>query len=342
MRTSRVVKVIETHTAGMPTRIVAGFPTAIPGATMIEKREYIETSPEMISLRNMLMLEPRGHGGQFGAFLTEPVTPGAVAGVVYFNTVHCLEGMCGHGTIGLATALAETGMIHGDLPLEFNLDTPAGVVRPRVNGRNGVVESVTVRNVPCFAFQRDVHVQVPELGDVRLDVGYGGNFYLYVDAADIDIKVRLENLDELSRKGNLIRKAASEQILVPPAGQLAPLKPISGGIMILDQPVHPEADRKNVLLGGDRFDRSPCGTGTSGYMAILHARGQLAVGKEFVNESILGDVFRGRLVEETRVGQFDAIVPAITGSAYIVALHDFLVDPSDPYPEGFKVKIQPT
>jgi proline racemase len=319
----------------MPTRIVlAGFP-AIPGETMLAKVAHVRASALCNDLGTMVMDEPRGYAGQFGALLTEPVTPGAVAGVIFFTPAGFGGGMCGHGTIGVVTALVEMGAVSGALPLEFVLDTPRGPVAVRANGQDDQVDSVTFRNVPGFLYRGDVTLRVPGLGEIPADICFGGNFYIYVAARDVGVRVRMENLVALRRLGTVLLQAAREQFTIEsPAPWIG--YPAIGAVMIRDAPMHPEAHQKNMLMGSIGFDRSPCGTGTSGWVAALHARGQLALGEEFVHESVIGSLFRGRAVECTRVGPFEAVIPEITGSAYITAFHDFIVDPQDPYRHGFK------
>lgn len=337
MQFCRAIRIVETHTAGMPTRIVlAGFPK-IPGDTMAEKATYLRSSKELQGLAYMLMDEPRGHIGQFGALLTEPTTPGAKAGIVFFAP-EFYAGGCGHGTIGVATALVQMGIVSGSFPIEFKLDTPVGVVDVRANGKDGKLQSISFRNVPGFLYQADAALRVPGVGDIRVDVAYGGNYYVYINAKDVGVRVRLENLTELRRLGSTLIRAAREQIRIESPSPS--IKATIGAVMLRDEPLQPEAHQKNIVMGSVGFDRSPCGTGTSGWMAALHARGKLAVGEEFVHESVIGSLFRGRILEETRVGNLPAIVPEITGSAYITAFHDMVLDPDDPFPSGFRTFAQ--
>ncbi len=333
MKSKKMIRVIETHTEGMPTRIVtAGFPK-IPGATMAEKARFLMESAELGNLATMLLDEPRGHIGQFGAVLTEPTTPGAVAGVVFFAPRY-YHGGCGHGTIGVSTMLVQTGVVSGPFPIEFKLDTPVGPVDVRANGKDGTLESISFRNVPGFLYASDIEFEVPGIGKVKADVAYGGNYYVYVWAEDLGVRVRVENLLELRRMGTTVLNAAREQIHIESPDPKIPGQ--FGAIMIRDEPLHPKANGKNIVMGSVGFDRSPCGTGTSGWVAALHGKGKIKVGDEFVNESVIGSLFRGKVVEETKVGSTTAIIPEITGTAYITAFHDFVLDPNDPFPNGFK------
>ena len=334
MNFSKTIRVVETHTEGMPTRIVvAGFPH-IPGDTMTEKAEYLRSSEKMQGFASMIGNEPRGHSGQFGALLTDPTGPESAFGLVFFAPQFGIGG-CGHATIGAATALVETGIISGDLPLEFKLDTPVGTVDIRVNGKDGVVDSVSFRNVPSFLYDSDVDLDVPGIGVVKADIAFGGNFYAYIWAPDLGVRVRQENLTELRQIGKKAIKAVVDQLEVDGLPPSVPRR--LGAIMLRDEPLHPEANQKNMVMGSMVIDRSPCGTGTSGWMATLHARNKLKIGEEFVHESIIGSLFRGKILEKTKIGSFDAIIPEITGRAYITAFHDFVLDPRDPFPKGFAV-----
>jgi proline racemase len=280
----------------------------------------------------MINNEPRGHNGQFGALLTEPVTPNSACGVVFFSP-NFMPGGCGHGTIGVATALVETGVVSGTFPLEFGLDTPVGTVTVRANGGPDGVESISFRNVPSFLYREGVDLDVPGIGRVKTDIAFGGNFYVYIWAPDLGLRVKKENIDELRRVGSAAVQAVINQISLEDLPPSVPNR--IGAIMLRDEPIHREAEQKNMVMGASVIDRSPCGTGTSGWMAALHAWGKLDVGGEFVHESVIGTLFRGRVLEETTIGDFKAIVPEITGSAYITAFHDFVLDPRDPFPQGF-------
>ena len=332
MRFSRTVRVVETHTAGMPTRIVtSGFPP-IPGATMAERAAFLGNSPELVELAHLLCDEPRGHSGQFGALLTPPVAPGSVTGVVFFSPIYS-PGGCGHATIAIATLLVETGAVAGPLPVEIGIDTPVGTVTARLHGTGEEVERVSFRNVASILFKPDLEVDVPGIGRVRVDVCWGGNLYGFMWAPDLGLRVRAENLPRLQQIGGDVREALIRQV---PLDELPAEVPARiGGVMFRDEPEHPAADMKNVLVGRMGFDRSPCGTGTSGWLAALHARGRLAVGDSFVNESITGGLFRGRVLATASLGAFDAVVPEITGRAFITGFHDFVLDPRDPHRAGF-------
>ncbi|MEU9294706.1 proline racemase family protein [Streptomyces sp. NPDC048266] len=332
MRTRHVYHAVDSHTEGMPTRVITGGVGVVPGATMAEKRlHFVE---HLDHVRTLLMYEPRGHAAMSGAILQPPTRPDADYGVLFIEVSGLLP-MCGHGTIGVATVLVETGMVPVVEPVTtVRLDTPAGLVSADVRVEDGRARSVTLTNVPAFAAGLDLKADVPGYGTVTYDLAYGGNFYAFVPLDSLGLPFDLAHKDELLAAG------------------LAVMEAIEAGP---DRPVHPEdpaiAGVKHVYLaapGSDAvrsrhamaihpgwFDRSPCGTGTSARLAQLHARGLLAPGVDFVNESFIGTEFTGRIVGETEVAGRPAIVPTVTGRAWITGTAQYFLDPEDPFPAGF-------
>src|SRR4051794_31367178 len=322
---------VDSHTEGMPTRVITAGVDPIPGATMLERKLHFMT--HMDDLRLLLMREPRGRAAMSGAILQPPTRADADWGVLFIEVSGCLP-MCGHGTIGVATVLVETGMVQVREPeTVVRLDVPAGLVEARVAVEGGRARAVTLRNVPSFLHARDATVAVDGLGDVAYDMAFGGNFYAIVDAASVGLTVDPARSDELVERGAEVMVA----------------------INAADRPVHPQDERiagcHHVVFhepGRDGaharaatsihpgwLDRSPCGTGTSARMAQLHARGELALGEPFVNESVIGTRFTGRLVAEADVGGRPAVVPEITGRAWITGMGQYLLDADDPFPAGF-------
>ena len=333
MRAARYFAAVDSHTEGMPTRVITGGVGPIPGASMLERKLHFEA--ELDDLRLLLMREPRGHGAMSGAILQPPTRADADWGVLFIEVSGCLP-MCGHGTIGVATVLVETGMVEVSEPeTVVRLDTPAGLVEARVAVEGGRARSVTLRNVPSFLHARDASVDLPGAGSVRYDMAFGGNFYALVPAAEAGLDV----------------DPAQARALIDRGLQMI------AAIDASDRPVHPEDPRidgcRHVVFhapgrdGADAIaataihpgwlDRSPCGTGTSARLAQLHARGELALGDSFVNESVIGTRFTGRIAEETSVGGRPAIVPEITGRAWITAMGQYLLDAEDPFPAGFSL-----
>jgi proline racemase len=333
VRAARYFAAVDSHTEGMPTRVITGGVGTIPGSSMLERKLHFEA--ELDDLRLLLMREPRGHGAMSGAILQPPARDDADWGVLFIEVSGCLP-MCGHGTIGVATVLVETGMVRVSEPeTVVRLDTPAGLVEARVAVAGGRARAVTLRNVPSFLHARDATVDVDGLGGVRYDMAFGGNFYAIVRAADAGVEVDPAHAQQLIDRGAEIMAA----------------------IDAADRPVHPEDPRiagcRHVVFhasgrdGADAraatsihpgwLDRSPCGTGTSARLAQLHARGELTIGDSFVNESVIGTRFTGRVAAETTVAGRPAIVPEITGRAWITGMGQYLLDAEDPFPAGFSL-----
>ncbi len=333
MHSSRLIHAVESHTEGMPTRVVTGGVAPIPGATMSERREWAKT--HLDDLRGFLMREPRGHAAMSGAILQPPTRDDADWGVLYIETTGFLP-MCGHGTMGVCTVLVETGMVAVTEPVTtIRLDTPAGLVTAEVAVADGRATSVTLTNVPAFVLGQDLEVDVPGIGTVAYDMVYGGNFYPNIAAEQLGLELELANKDELIDVGLRIVAAINEQR--PP---VHPADPKIRGIhhaQFLAVGTNGADSRNAVLNVPGYFDRSPCGTGTSAQMAGRHARGLLGLDQPFVNESMLGTRFTGRLVAVTDVGGIPAVVPRITGRAWITGFSQHLLDPGDPFPAGFTV-----
>jgi proline racemase len=332
VRSRRVFHAVDSHTEGMPTRVITGGVGVLPGSTMFERRQwFIDNSDD---LRTLLMYEPRGHASMSGAILQPPTRPDADWGVLYIEVSGCLP-MCGHGTIGVATVLVETGMVEVTEPVTtIRLDTPAGLVVAEVAVEDGAARAVTIKNVPSFSHVLDATVDVPDLGAVRYDLAYGGNFYAMVELDELGLPFDRAEKQRLLDAGLAIMAAINEQDL--------PVHPENPGITGCHhvQLVAPGSDAKRsrhaMAIHPGWFDRSPCGTGTSARMAQLHARGELPLHTDFVNESFIGTTFTGRLVEETVLGDGrTAVVPTITGRAWITGTAQYLIDPEDPFQAGF-------
>jgi len=315
----------------MPTRVVTGGVGVVPGATMLERKLRFEA--EMDDLRLLLMREPRGHAAMSGAILQPPARDDADWGVLFVEVSGCLP-MCGHGTIGVATVLVETGMVTVDEPeTVVRLDTPAGLVRVRVAVENGRAAAVTVRNVPSFLLGQDRTVQVDGIRELTYDMAFGGNFYALLPAEAAGLTVDAAASDELIERGLEIMAAINRADM-----PVHPEDPRIAGCrhVVFHAPGADGADARNATsIEPGWLDRSPCGTGTSARMAALHARGELAIGEDFVNESVIGTRFTGRLVEETTVGGLPAVVPEITGRAWVTGMGQYLLDDGDPFPAGF-------
>ena len=331
MRAGRVFAAIDSHTEGMPTRVITGGGGPIPGATMLERKLHFEE--HMDELRLLLMREPRGHGAMSGAILQPPLRDDADWGVVFIEVSGCLP-MCGHGTIGVATVLVETGMVEVREPeTVVRLDTPAGLVEARVAVEAGRARSVSLRNVPSFLLASGRTVAVNG-GSVSYDMAFGGNFYALLPAADAGLAVDPARAPELIERGLEIMAAIneSERPVHPADGRIAGCRHV---VFTAPGEDGPRSQRSATSIHPGWLDRSPCGTGTSAKLAQLHARGELDVGEEFVNRSVIGTRFGARIVEETEVAGLPAVVPEISGRAWITAMGQYLLDPDDPFPAGF-------
>lgn len=333
MRTERIIHAVDSHTEGMPTRVVTGGVGVFPGATMAERRQWFIENND--GLRTFLMCEPRGHSAMSGTILQPPTRPDADFGVLFIEVSGLLP-MCGHGTIGTATVLVETGMVPVVEPVTtLRLDTPAGLVEAGVAVENGRAKAVTIRNVPSFALALDQSVEVPGLGSVGYDMAFGGNFYAIVELEKLGLPFDRAAKQQLLDAGLAIMEAVDAHN--PPQHPTRP--DISGCHHVYLQAPGSTAQhsRHAMAIHPGWFDRSPCGTGTSARMAQLHARGELALDTDFINESFIGTAFTGRLVEKTGVGGIEAVVPTITGRAWITGTAQYMLDPTDPFPAGFEL-----
>jgi proline racemase len=331
VRAGRVFAAVDSHTEGMPTRVITGGVGPIPGASMLERKLHFEE--HMDDLRLLLMREPRGHGAMSGAILQPPLRDDADWGVVFIEVSGCLP-MCGHGTIGVATVLVETGMVEVSEPETLvRLDTPAGLVEARVAVEGGRARSVSLRNVPSFLLARDRSVGLNG-GSVTYDMAFGGNFYALLRAADAGLEVDPARASELIERGLEVMAAinASERPVHPEDERIAGCRHV---VFTAPGDDGPHSQRSATSIHPGWLDRSPCGTGTSAKLAQLHARGELRVGEEFVNRSVIGTRFGARIVGTTAVGGLPAVVPEISGRAWITGMSQYMLDPEDPFPAGF-------
>jgi proline racemase len=331
------IKTIDAHAAGEPLRLVVDGMPSPEGATMLDKRAWAQK--RLDHLRRSLMLEPRGHADMYGALLTEPVTPGAHAGVLFMHN----EGwstMCGHGVIAVTTVVIQRDLIWPGGP-ELILDSPAGPVHARAVIRTDAdgqrrVSSVAFRNVPSFVFEAGLPVTLSSGRTVPVDIAFGGAFYAIVDAEAAGLAVDQAKLPELRRIGTEVKREVERLRRV-----VHPLDPgLTGiyGTIFTAPPQQPDAHLRNVTIFADaEVDRSPCGTGTAAVMAVLSEMGVLADDAPFVHESIIGTLFTGRIAGRVAIGEHAAIVPVLEGSAWITGEHEFLIDGDDPLKSGFRL-----
>ncbi len=325
---------IDGHTCGNPVRLVAGGGPALAGASMSAKRQDFLARYDWI--RTALMFEPRGHDMMSGSILYPPTRPDCDAAILFIETSGCLP-MCGHGTIGTVTFAIERGLVQPAEEGVLTLDAPAGRVVARYRrDAQGFVEAVRITNVRSYLAVQGLTVDCPTLGPLTLDIAYGGNFYAIVEPQEAFAGLQAITPGDVLRLSPLLRRAVNEAVEV-----VHPEDPTIRGVshvMWTGEPTQEGADARNAVFYGDRaIDRSPCGTGTSARMAQLHATGRLAAGADFVHESIIGSLFRGRVEEETSLGDKPAIVPSIEGWARITGLNTLFVDERDPYAHGFQL-----
>jgi proline racemase len=334
MRFKHIISVIDSHTAGEPTRIIVdGFPQ-VKGSTMAERLEYL--NEQMDWLRKSLMREPRGHRDMFGAILLPPIDPTADVAIIFMDGERYYN-MCGHASIGICAMLVETGRVKV-MPLHtvVRLETPIGIVEGTVTMKlDGKVEEVSLVGVPSFAWVLNKKIEVPGQGEIMVDVGFGGNFFVMVDSAQLGFEsIYPQYMNDLIQLGIAVRTAANEQIPVRHPTK-EKIKTIDF-CMITAPPSGPHADARNiVIIGKDQADRSPCGTGTCARMAVLHRKGQLGLNQIFRHESSIHSVFKGGIVAETFVGDKPAIIPRISCRPFLTGFHQFVIDYDDPFAEGF-------
>lgn len=332
MKFSKLITVVDAHTEGNAERVlISGIPP-IPGDTMLEKGSYVRDHLDY--LRTFLVNEPRGHSNMYAALLTPPTNPNAQYGILYLEPGGYAT-MCGHGTIAICTVLVEMGLVEVCEPhTNIQLDTPAGMVEAKVFVQDGCAKSVTIKNVPSFLYKSDVTVDVPGMGKVKVDISYGGNFYAILPAAEVGLEIHPKHFRKLVDYGTRIWQAVNQQVEIR-----HPLEPRINWVNYTEffgPPQNPQAHVQNaVVVPPSGMDRSPCGTGTCAKMATLYAMGELGLNQEFVHESIIGSLYYGKLIEEVQVGPFRAVLPTVQGSAYVMGIHQLVLDPRDPYPVGF-------
>ncbi len=342
----RMITAVDTHACGEPGRVITGGVLDVPGNTMLEKQVHLATRAD--GLRKMMLREPRGYPALCCNVILPPTRPEAQAGFVVMEQTE-YPPMSGSNTISVATVLIETGIVPAREPVtELVLEAPAGLIPVRAEVRNGKVKRVTFENVPAFAVHLDAKIEVPKLGRVAVDVAYGGMFYVIAEAGPLGLRLTRDEGREIARLGEMIKAASREQL---PA--VHPENPQISGVTIAQltaPPTRPDAAARNavVVSTGDLdwerpdswtgvLDRSPCGTGTCARMAALFSKGKLALNQDFHHEGILGTVFTGRLIRETQVGPYRAVVPTLSGQAWITGFAQYVLDAEDPFPEGFTV-----
>lgn len=341
-----MITAVDAHACGEPGRVIVGGVLDVPGKTMFAKKTHLEAHAD--DLRKLMLREPRGYPAANCNLILPPTNPEADAGFVIMEQVE-YPPMSGTNTICVVTVLLETGIIPTREGIQtLKLDTPAGLIEVEAEVKDSKVIRVTFQNVPAFAAYLDKEIEVPELGRVCVDVAYGGMFYVIADAAQFGLRLTPDEGRDIVRIGEMIKAAAQAQLPVA-----HPENPKISGVTIaqLSAPSpNPGIHRRNAVIVSTgkldwkrpsswtgALDRSPCGTGTCAKMACLHAKDQLGLGEDFVHEGILGTTFTGHLVKETKVGEYRAVVPTISGRAWITGFAQYVLESDDPFPAGFTV-----
>jgi proline racemase len=333
----RVIQTVDSHTEGNSTRVITGGYPIPPGRTLLEKRAWLWRNDD--GLRRMLNFEPRGHGMMCSVLLMPPIAEGADFSVIIMEQDEYVP-MCGHCMIGTAMTVAATGMVPAREPLTaIVIETPAGLVRCEVEVRGGRIGGVSFINVESFLLHRDARLAVEGLGELSVDIAYGGDFYVIVDADPLGIQLAPDN------DGELI--AAARKIISAAGGHLDIRHPERPDINRCYQTLFTSACtstgdlKQTIVCPPGSLDRSPCGTGTSARVAALHARGALALNEAKRFEGVLGTCFVGEAVSaEERAGVL-YVRPKVTGRAWITGFHQFVLDPGDPLPDGFRIGFAP-
>lgn len=324
---------VDAHTCGNPVRVVAGGGPFLKGENMSAKRQHFLREYDWI--RKGLMFEPRGHDMMSGSILFPPADPANDVGVLFIETSGCLP-MCGHGTIGTVTVMIEEGLVTPKEPGKLNLETPAGLVRVSYVQEGKKVKSVKLRNVKSYLAAENISVDCPELGELKVDVSYGGNFYAIVDVQENFTGLENYPVDKLIGWSRILRKRLNES-----HNFVHPEDPTINGLSHIQWtgiPIDENSTARNAVFYGEKaIDRSPCGTGTSARMAQWYSKGKLKLGEDFIHESIIGSRFTGRIEEETDLGGEKAIVPSIEGWAVVTGYNNIIIDDDDPYAHGFQV-----
>ena len=335
MKIRRTFHTIDTHTGGEPTRNVVGGIPVIPGGTMEEKMLYMRENCDWI--RELLTYEPRVNDVMSGTIITEPCREDADVGVLYFEVGDWMP-MCGHDTIGVGTALVEAGMVEVTEPYTYvNLDTPAGLVRLKIQVKDCKAQNVTFINAPAFVLKKDVKVKSRHYGELVMDIAYGGNIYAILPASSVGLSISPRNSSALIEAGNLVKEEVNSQVEI--CHPLIPFENKVTHIEFYEPAAAPSEPVKNaVVIPPGAIDRSPCGTGTSAKLSVLALKGEIKKGEAFVHESIIGSRFTCRYLEDAQVGDYPAVVPEVTGKAWVTGIHTFMLDDDDPFTRGFQLR----
>ncbi|MAM98152.1 MAG: proline racemase [Chloroflexi bacterium] len=326
------IQTIDSHTEGEPLRIIlSGYP-ALKGKTLLEKRTNAHRLHD--ELRKTLIWEPRGHRDMYGAIIVEPDTPDADFGVIFIHNEGYSTG-CGHAVIALTKVFVETGLIPMNEPeTEVKMDVPSGFIKSYAKVKNGQVTGVRFENVPSFVQSLDTEIDVPGIGKINYDLAFGGAFYAFVDVAQLGLDCTSKYQNQLIETGIKIKHAVMDSVKM-----VHPLEPDMNflyGTIFTGVSKNPNHHSRNVCIFAEgEVDRSPTGTGVSARAAILHAKDEIKLGESIIIESIIGSTFSVKVVETTTFGNYDAVIPEVSGNAYITGKNTFWINPEDPLKNGF-------
>ena len=326
------IQTIDSHTEGEPLRIIlSGYP-ALKGKTLLEKRTNAHRLHD--ELRKTLIWEPRGHRDMYGAIIVEPDTPDADFGVIFIHNEGYSTG-CGHAVIALTKVFVETGLIPMNEPeTEVKMDVPSGFIKSYAKVKNGQVTGVRFENVPSFVQSLDTKIDVPGIGEINYDLAFGGAFYAFVDVAQLGLDCTSKYQNQLIETGIKIKHAVIDSVKM-----IHPLEPDMNflyGTIFTGVSKNPNHHSRNVCIFAEgEVDRSPTGTGVSARAAILHAKDEIKLGESIIIESIIGSTFSVKVVETTTFGNYDAVIPEVSGNAYITGKNTFWINPEDPLKNGF-------
>ncbi len=329
------IQTIDSHTEGEPLRIIlSGYP-ALKGKTLLEKRTNARRLHD--ELRKALIWEPRGHRDMYGAIVVEPDTPDADFGVIFIHNEGYSTG-CGHAVIALTKVFVETGLISMNEPeTEVKMDVPSGFIKSYAKVKNGQVTGVRFENVPSFVQSLDTEIDVPGIGKINYDLAFGGAFYAFVDVAQLGLNCTSKYQNQLIETGIKIKHAVMDSVKM-----VHPLEPDMNflyGTIFTGVSKNPNHHSRNVCIFAEgEVDRSPTGTGVSARAAILHAKDEIKTGESIIIESIIDSTFSVKVVETTTFGNYDAVIPEVSGNAYITGKNTFWINPEDPLKDGFILK----
>jgi len=326
------ITVIDAHTAGEPLRIITGGFPSIEGKTILEKRRY--TKDNFDHLRKMLMWEPRGHADMYGCIITPPVNPDSDFGLLFIHN-EGFSTMCGHGIIAVTKVALETGLLKRISPeTTVRIDSPAGLITAHARVSTSSVDSVYFHNVPSFVFALENEIEINGIGCIKYDIAFGGAFYVFVNADDLNLKCTPDYFQALLQTGMQIKREVVKKVDI-----VHPFEPDLNflyGTIFIGPALSNDADSRNVCVFAEgEVDRSPTGTGISARMALHYAKGEIKIGESMIIESILGTTFRGSVIEETQFGPYNAVIPEVEGAAFITGRNELIVDPDDPFKDGF-------